>query len=678
MVCHTQQFHLKSGFHPAGDQPEAIHKLTQGIQKGYRYQTLLGVTGSGKTFTVANVIKNVQKPTLVIAHNKTLAAQLCNEFREFFPDSAVEYFVSYYDYYQPEAYMPRTDTYIEKEAQINDEIDRLRHSATQSLLSRKDVIVVASVSCIYGLGKPDTYEKEVIYAKKGQELNRSVFMRKLIELGFTRTNSDLTRGKFRARGPLIEVMPIRGEVIYRIEMEEGILQRILAVEPVSRKLQEESKDILLFPARHFVTTELEKKRAIKSIKKELKERLVYFKKNGLLLEEERLERRTKYDLEMIREIGYCSGIENYSRHFDGRAEGEPPATLLEYFPKDFLLIIDESHVTLPQLQGMYHGDRSRKNTLIDHGFRLGSARDNRPLTFEEFSSRVNQCIYTSATPAVFELKISQHVIEQIVRPTGLMDPEVQIKPITKTENGRDQVQDAIVEIKIRAEKRERTLVTTLTKKMAEDLTEYLGEKGIKAKYLHSDIQTLERIRILVNFRKGVFDCLVGVNLLREGLDLPEVTLVAILDADKEGFLRSETSLIQTIGRAARNAAGKVILYADHITGSIKPAVDETNRRREKQSEYNKKHNITPQTIKKEIRDITKIWGIKEKDVKEILNLELKAAPPAKLERIIKDKEREMREAAKRLEFELATVLREEIKILKKSLKATDNPKIAAV
>ena len=672
------KFNLKTHFRPAGVQPEAIQKLTQGLENGCRYQTLLGVTGSGKTFTVANVIKNVQKPTLVIAHNKTLAAQLCNEFREFFPDSAVEYFVSYYDYYQPEAYMPRTDTYIEKEAQINDEIDRLRHSATQSLLSRKDVIVVASVSCIYGLGKPDTYEKEVIYAKKGQELNRSVFMRKLIELGFTRTNSDLTRGKFRARGPLIEVMPIRGEVIYRIEMEEGILQRILAVEPVSRKLQEESKDILLFPARHFVTTELEKKRAIKSIKKELKERLVYFKKSGLPLEEERLERRTKYDLEMIREIGYCSGIENYSRHFDGRAEGEPPATLLEYFPKDFLLIIDESHVTLPQLQGMYHGDRSRKNTLIDHGFRLGSARDNRPLTFEEFSSRVNQCIYTSATPAVFELKISQHVIEQIVRPTGLMDPEVQIKPITKTENGRDQVQDAIVEIKIRAEKRERTLVTTLTKKMAEDLTEYLGEKGIKAKYLHSDIQTLERIRILVNFRKGVFDCLVGVNLLREGLDLPEVTLVAILDADKEGFLRSETSLIQTIGRAARNAAGKVILYADHITGSIKRAVDETNRRREKQSEYNKKHNITPQTIKKEIRDITKIWGIKEKDVKEILNLELKAAPPAKLERIIKDKEREMREAAKRLEFELATVLREEIKILKKSLKATDNPKIAAV
>lgn len=670
------EFRLKTSYHPAGDQPEAIQKLTQGLENGCRYQTLLGVTGSGKTFSVANVIQNVQKPTLVIAHNKTLAAQLCNEFRGFFPDNAVEYFVSYYDYYQPEAYMPRTDTYIEKEAQINDEIDRLRHSATQALLSRKDVIVVASVSCIYGLGKPDTYEKEVIYAKKGQEINRNAFMRKLIELGFTRTNSDIARGKFRARGPLIEIMPIRGEVIYRIEIEEGILRRILAVEPVSRKLQEENKDILLFPARHFVTTESEKKRAINSIKKELKERLAYFKKKGLLLEDERLERRTKYDLEMIREIGYCSGIENYSRHFDGRAQGEPPATLLEYFPKDFLLIIDESHVTLPQLQGMYHGDRSRKNTLIDNGFRLESARDNRPLTFEEFSARVNQCVFTSATPAVFELKISQQVVEQIVRPTGLMDPVVEIKPITKSEKNRNQVADVIEEIKIRAEKHERTLVTTLTKKMAEDLTEHLREQGIQAKYLHSDIQTLDRIRILIDFRKGVFDCLVGVNLLREGLDLPEVTLVAILDADKEGFLRSETSLIQTIGRAARNVAGKVILYADHITGSIKRAVDETNRRREKQLEYNKKHNITPQTIKKEIKDITEAWGIKEKNVEKILDIELKGAgllkekgvSAEKFEKIIKEKERQMRDAAKALEFELAAVLRDEVKVLKRQLK----------
>lgn len=674
------KFNLKTSYRPAGDQPEAIQKLTQGIQNGCHYQTLLGVTGSGKTFSVANVIQNVQKPTLVIAHNKTLAAQLCNEFREFFPENAVEYFVSYYDYYQPEAYLPHTDTYIEKEAQINDEIDRLRHSATQSLLSRKDVIVVASVSCIYGLGKPENYEKEVIYAKKNQPIDRSAFMRKLIELGFSRTNAAIERGKFRARGSVIEVMPIRGEVIYRVELAEGKIFAIHAIEPISQKLQEERADILLFPARHFVTLEPEKKRALKTIREELKERLRHFKEKSLLLEEERLERRTKYDLEMIQNIGYCSGIENYSRHFDGRASGEPPATLLEYFPKDFLLIIDESHVTVPQLQGMYEGDRSRKNMLIEHGFRLPSARDNRPLTFKEFTARVNQCIFTSATPAAYELKISEQIVEQIVRPTGLVDPEVEIKPITKTEENRNQVADVIEEIKIRAESHERTLVTTLTKKMAEDLTEYLHEQGIQAKYLHSDIQTLDRIRILIDFRKGVFDCLVGVNLLREGLDLPEVTLVAILDADKEGFLRSETSLIQTIGRAARNVAGKVILYADHITGSIQRAVDETNRRRARQLAYNKKHNITPQTIKKEIKDITEAWGIKEKDVEKILELELKDAgvlkekrvSAEKIEKIIKEKERHMREAAKNLEFEYAAVLRDEIKMLRKAMKASQH------
>ncbi len=664
----------------------------QGLKKNLSYQTLLGVTGSGKTFAIAKVIESVQRPALVIAHNKTLAAQLCNEFREFFRDSAVEYFVSYYDYYQPEAYMPRTDTYIEKEAQINDEIDRLRHSATQALLSRRDVIVVASVSCIYGLGSPENYEKEVVYAKLNSTMHRSKLMRKLVELGFTRTTSEVERGKFRVRGAIIDIMPIRGEVVYRLNIEENIIKQILEIDPITRVIKEERSDVLLFPARHFVTLEPEKVRAVKSIRKELKEQLKIFKKKNLLLEEERLERRTKYDLEMIQEIGYCSGIENYSRHFDGREEGEPPSTLLSYFPKDFLLVIDESHVSVPQLRGMYHGDRARKNTLVDHGFRLPSARDNRPLTFDEFTSRINQCIFTSATPADYELGISKQIVEQIVRPTGLVDPEISIRPIvalstsntvqklslrgvylgdrsnptTPEKSSLSQIEDLINEIKIRVPKRERILVTTLTKKQAEDLSEHLILQGVKTKYLHSDIQTLDRIKILTEFRKGIFDCLVGVNLLREGLDLPEVTLVAILDADKEGFLRSSTSLIQTIGRAARNVQGKVILYADVITGSIKRAVDETNRRREKQIAYNKKHNITPQTIKKEIRDITKIWGIKEKDVKEILNLELKAAPPAKLERIIKNKEREMREAAKRLEFELATILREEIKVLRKS------------
>ena len=660
-------FKLATHLEPAGDQPKAIKKLVQGLSKKLKYQTLLGVTGSGKTFTIANVIQNVQKPTLVIAHNKTLAAQLCNEFREFFPKNAVEYFVSYYDYYQPEAYLPRTDTYIEKEAQINDEIDRLRHSTTQSLLSRRDVIVVASVSCLYGLGSPKNYEKEVIYIKKDALCGRSILMRKLITLGFTRTSGAIERGKFRARGPILEIMPVKGEVIYRIELNKNLIAGILEIDPISQKRICERADLIMFPARHFVTLEPEKLKAIKTIRKELKERLVYFKKHGLLLEEERLERRTNYDLEMMREIGYCSGIENYSRHFDGRASGKPPATLFSYFPKDFLLIIDESHVTTPQLRGMYEGDKSRKNTLIEHGFRLPSARDNRPLMFAEFTARINQCIFISATPSEYELRISSEVVEQIIRPTGLVDPEVEVRPIVETNKNWSQVEDVIGEIATRAKKRERVLVTTLTKKMAEDLTSYLVERCIKTRYLHSDIKTLDRIRILTDFRKGVFDCLVGVNLLREGLDLPEVTLVAILDADKEGFLRSETSLIQTIGRAARNVQGKVILYADVITGSIKRAVDETNRRREKQLAYNKKHGITPQTIKKEIRDITKIWGIKEKDVKEILDLELKAAPIAKVEKIIAEKEREMRFAAKRLEFELATVLRDEVKMLKKSL-----------
>ncbi len=669
-------FRLSTHFKPAGDQPQAIELLTDGLVKNFRYQTLLGVTGSGKTFTIANVIQNAQKPTLVIAHNKTLAAQLCNEFREFFPENSVEYFVSYYDYYQPEAYIPPTDTYIEKESQINDEIDRLRHSATQSLLSRRDVIVVASVSCIYGLGSPENYEKEILYAKKKEPLDRSAFMRKLLTLGFERTAGALERGKFRARGAIIEVVPVKGEAVYRIELNNKIIQSIFEIDPLSQKQKSTREDVLIFPARHFVTLDQEKLRAVKTIREELKERLNYFQKNGLLLEAERLERRTNYDLEMMQEIGYCSGIENYSRHFDGRAPGKPPATLFSYFPKDFLLIIDESHVTIPQLRGMYEGDRSRKNTLIEHGFRLQSARDNRPLTFEEFTARVNQCVFTSATPGEYELHISSQVVEQIIRPTGLADPEVEIRPIVSAHNVKSQVEDVIEEINARTERRERVLVTTLTKKMAEDLTSYLVERGVKTRYLHSDIETLDRIRILIDFRKGVFDCLVGVNLLREGLDLPEVTLVAILDADKEGFLRSETSLIQTIGRAARNVQGKVILYADVITGSIKRAVDETNRRRDKQIAHNKKHGITPRTIKKKIKDITKIWGIKDKNVKEILDLELSAAPRAKIEKIIAEKEREMRESAKVLEFELAAVLRDEVKVLRKSLKLSNKPKNA--
>lgn len=682
------KFKLKTPFKPAGDQPQAIEKLVQGIEKNLRYQTLLGVTGSGKTYTVANVIERIQKPTLVIAHNKTLAAQLCNEFREFFPENAVEYFVSYYDYYQPEAYIPHSDTYIEKEAQINDEIDRLRHAATQALLTRRDVIVVASVSCIYNIGSPEVYESEVIFVRKNAPFDRSKTLRKFVNLGYTRTTGSVERSTFRTHGEIIDIMPSSGEVVYRLELHEQNLSRIVSLEPLTNKIQKEHDDLWIFPARHFVTPLSQKEAALKAIREELKIRLKYLHDQGLLLEEERLERRTNFDLEMIQEIGYCSGIENYSRHFDGRAPGQPAHTLISYFPADYLMVIDESHVTLPQLHGMHNGDRARKKALIDNGFRLESAYDNRPLTFDEFTARVNQCIFTSATPADYERKISAQIVEQIIRPTGLVDPEVEIRPIMDKELGtrdqgtgireqgskiKNQVEDVIEEIKVRTQKNERTMVTTLTKKQAEDLTEYLEKQHIKAKYLHSDIETLDRIRILTAFRKGIFDCLVGVNLLREGLDLPEVTLVAILDADKEGFLRSETSLIQTIGRAARNVQGKVILYADDMTGSIMRAVSETNRRREKQLAHNTAHGITPQTIQKQIHDITKIWGMKEKDIEEILNIELKpkrkGARMSKSDRenIIREKERQMREAAKSLEFELAAVLRDEIKVLRKKV-----------
>ena len=676
ILCLCMEFKISTHFKPAGDQPQAIEKLVAGIRTGHRYQTLLGVTGSGKTFTIANVIERIQRPTLVIAHNKTLAAQLCNEFREFFPHDAVEYFVSYYDYYQPEAYLPSTDTYIEKEAQINDEIDRLRHSATQALLSRRDVIVVASVSCIYNIGSPKQYEAELIHIPVGEEIERSAFMHRLIDMGYVRTSGVVERGQFRVRGEIIEIMPSSGEDIYRIEVDKNTVAHIVAIDPILRKEKALPKDLWIFPARHFMMDKSIKERAIQHILTELKERIAYFKKHELFLEAERIERRTKYDMEMIREIGYCTGIENYSRYFESRAPGDPPHTLLSYFPHDFLTVIDESHVTIPQLYGMHQGDRARKKALIDNGFRLESAYDNRPLNFGEFSKFVHQCVCTSATPSEFEYKESTQIVEQIIRPTGLVDPKITVRPIVGSNQKNktlSQIDDVLQEVITRAQKKERTIITTLTKKQAEDLTEFLREKNIKARYLHSDVETIDRIKILVEFRKGSFDCLVGVNLLREGLDLPEVTLVAIFDADKEGFLRSETSLIQTIGRAARNVQGEVILYADVMTGSITRAMAETNRRREKQIAYNTRHGITPQTIKKKIRDITEVWGIKEKDAEHILQIELnpeygkRKLKKSDIEKIITAKEQQMRNAARDLEFELAAVLRDEIKLLRKKL-----------
>ncbi len=662
-------FKIESKFKPAGDQPNAIKNLTAGLSKGHPYQTLLGVTGSGKTFTIANVIEQIQKPTLVIAHNKTLAAQLTNEFRELFPKNSVNYFVSYYDYYQPEAYLPTTDTYIDKEAMINDEIDKLRHAATTALLTRKDVIVVASVSCIYGLGAPETYEANIFRLQKGTSIERQEFAKKLIELQFTRTNSDLKRGTFRLRGDHWEIMPVDKEVIYDIEVKQKKIENIYEIDPVQGFIPgktPEVPEVIFAPAKHFITVKEDRSRAITAIKEELKDRLKYFESKGMLLEAERLERRTKFDLAMIREVGYCHGIENYSRHLSGRGAGEPPETLLDYFKGDFLTVIDESHVTVPQLGGMFEGDASRKRTLIEYGFRLPSAADNRPLRFPEFQKRIGQVIFTSATPSVFEKANSKQVVEQIIRPTGLIDPKITMRP------ARGQIQDLIPEIQKRVEKKERVLVTTLTKKMAEDLTDYIlnfksqdSSSKIKVAYLHSDVKTLDRIRILTSLRKGDYDVLVGVNLLREGLDLPEVSLVAILDADKEGFLRSETSLIQTIGRAARNAEGEVLMYADNITGSIKRAVEETERRRKIQLEYNQKHGITPKTIVKAIKDILP-------NVEELLKLEIQPVKSqAGLEKLIKQKEREMKEAAKQLDFELAAILRDEIKILKsKVLKET--------
>jgi len=662
-------FKINNEFKPAGDQPKAIENLVKGLKKGLRHQTLLGVTGSGKTFTVANVIKEVGKPTLVIAHNKTLAAQLAQEYREFFPENAVHYFVSYYDYYQPEAYMPVTDTYIEKEAMINEEIERLRHATTQALLTRKDVIIVASVSCIYGLGNPEEYEKVNLKLEVGKEVNRADLIRAFIDIHYTRTNADLKNGQFRAIGNTIEIMPVSERIVYRIEMDAKTIVGLKRIDAVSRNIISEPNVLYLFPAKHFIANDEASKKALLSIKKELDKRLEELKKEGKNLEAERLKRRTSYDLAMIREVGYTNGIENYSRHFSGKKAGEAPYTLLDYFPKkkdgtpDFLTIIDESHVTIPQIGGMYAGDKSRKDTLIEHGFRLPSARDNRPLRFEEFKERVGQLVYTTATPSKYEKENSEQVVEQIIRPTGLIDPQVDVRPIQTKGSYKGQIEDFIQETEKAVKKGGRVIATTLTKKMAEDLSEFLKERKIKASYLHSEIKTIERIEILTAFRRGEFDCLVGVNLLREGLDLPEVTFIGILDADKEGFLRSETSLIQIIGRAARNVDGRVILYADQVTGSMERALAETNRRRSIQIAYNKKHNITPKTIIKKIKDITDTL---EREHHQAVNLLLEtdeklfAKSPKKL---IKQKVKEMEEAVKNLDFETAAIIRDEIRVL---------------
>ncbi len=655
-------FKIESNYRPAGSQPQAIEKLVSGIEKGYKNQTLLGVTGSGKTFSIACVIQEIQKPTLVIAHNKTLAAQLTNEFRGLFPHNSVNYFVSYYDYYQPEAYLPTSDTYIGKEAMINDEIDKLRHAATAAILTRRDVIIIASVSCIYGLGAPEIYAENIMKLTPGTQINRHDLMKKLVELQFTRTMADLKRGTFRVKGDNWDIMPPGIENIYNLELKDGVIQKIYEINPVEGFKPGQTKTVdeaYIAPAKHFITPPESRERALKAIETELNEQLKKFEKGRKFLEAERLERRTKADMAMIREIGYCNGIENYSRHLSGRKTGEPPETLLDYFDlggSDFLTVIDESHVTIPQLEGMYYGDASRKKILIEYGFRLPSAADNRPLRFEEFKKKIGQSIFMSATPGPYEREKSSQIVEQIIRPTGLVDPKITIRP------AQGQIQDLIPRIEERVKKKERVLVTTLTKRMAEDLSAYLEEKKIKVTYLHSDVDTLERIKILTNLRKGNIDVLVGVNLLREGLDLPEVSLVAILDADKEGFLRSETSLIQTIGRAARNIEGEVLMYADNITGSISRAVKETERRRKLQMAYNEEHNITPRTITKEIKDIL--------PTEEILSLETTPLPKSKkaLEALIKEKQKDMKEAAEKLDFELAAILRDEIKLLMKKIK----------
>lgn len=653
-----EQFQLVSKYQPTGDQPTAIKELIEGLKEEKKMQTLLGATGTGKTFTVSNVIKEVNKPTLVIAHNKTLAGQLYSEFKQFFPENRVEYFVSYYDYYQPEAYIAHSDTYIEKDASINDEIDKLRHSATSSLFERQDVIIIASVSCIYGLGSPEEYRDLVVSLRSGMEKDRNQLLRDLVDIQYDRNDINFTRGTFRVRGDVVEIFPAsRDEHCIRVEFFGDEIDRITEVDALTGEILGERNHVAIFPASHFVTREENLKKAIVQIEKELEERLKELHENGKLLEAQRLEQRTRYDIEMMQEMGYCNGIENYSRHLTFREPGATPYTLIDFFPEDFLLVVDESHVTLPQVRGMFNGDQARKQVLVDHGFRLPSAKDNRPLRFDEFEKKIKQAIFVSATPGPYELEHTPSMVEQIIRPTGLLDPTIDVRPI------HGQIDDLIAEIRDRSEKNERVLVTTLTKKMSEDLTNYLKELGIKVRYLHSEIKTLERIEIIRQLRMGTFDVLIGINLLREGLDIPEVSLVAILDADKEGFLRSERSLIQTIGRAARNASGQVIMYADKITNSMDVAIKETARRREIQEAYNEKHGITPTTIQKDIPDIIQATLVAEAD-------EDYAAPPlAKLskkdrEQVIARMEVEMKEAAKALNFERAAELRDLIIELK--------------
>jgi len=661
-------FQVSAEYGPAGDQPQAIERLVEGIRRGDDHQTLLGVTGTGKTFTIANVVAAVNKPTLVIAPNKSLGAQLANEFREIFPTNAVEYFVSYYDYYQPEAYLPQTDTYIEKDSSINDEIERLRHSATSALQTRRDVIIVASVSCIYGLGSPEEYEQQILRVHRGVAFERDLALQRLVDIQYERNQANLTRGKFRVQGDTVEVMPAYEQTAVRIEWWGDSVERILRMDLLTGEVLDDLSEITIFPATHYVASEERMKAAIVSIEAEMHERLAILEREGKLLEAQRLRMRTNYDLEMLREVGFCSGIENYSRHLDGRSTGEPPYTLLDYFPEDWLCVIDESHVTVPQIHGMYEGDMSRKRTLVEYGFRLPSATDNRPLRFEEFSERVQQIVYMSATPGPYELRVSKQVVEQIVRPTGLVDPHLEVRPT------RGQVDDLIEEIRKRTENDQRVLVTTLTKKMAEDLTDYLTELGLRVRYLHSEIDTVQRIEILRDLRLGEFDVLVGINLLREGLDLPEVALVAILDADKEGFLRSETSLIQTIGRAARNVDGAVIMYADAVTDSMKHAISETERRRRIQEDYNTEHGIDPQSIRKKVSDILlSLEGDGRRaptpDKRRRKRFDSEGLPRDELERLIRSLEDEMHEAAKDLRFEYAARLRDEVHELRRELAA---------
>src|SRR4051794_31858859 len=663
---------------PAGDQPEAIAGLVSGLAEGEKFQTLLGITGSGKSFSIANVIAQAQRPTLVLAPNKSLAAQLAAEFREFFPANRVEYFVSYYDYYQPEAYLPSSDTYIEKDSSINDEIDRLRHSATSALLTRRDVIIVASVSAIYGLGSPEMYAKQLLMLDVGEERDQRAILRRLVELGYERNDFAFARNKFRVRGDTIEIFPAYEERAVRIQLFGDEVERMCAVDPLTGEVIEELESLALFPASHYTTDEERLKEAIAGIEKELGERLAELEGEQKLLEAQRLRMRTTYDLEMLREVGSCAGVENYSMHLDGRTRHQPPYTLLDYFPDDWLCVLDESHVAVPQLHGQYEGDHSRKETLIDHGFRLPSAEDNRPLRFEEFAERVNQVVFLSATPGAYEREISTQIVEQVVRPTGLIDPEVIVKPT------KGQIDDLVAEINLRVEKDQRILVTTLTKKMSEDLTDYLLELGIRVRYLHSEVDTLERVEILRALRLGEFDVLVGINLLREGLDLPEVAFVAILDADKEGFLRSSTSLIQTMGRAARNVDGQVVMYADTVTDSMRHAISETNRRRKRQLEYNEEHGIDPQTIRKKVTDILEMVRLRDSDGaaassggrgrgrsrrSSAIFADLKGVPPDELGRLIQSLQEEMHEAAKSLRFEEAARLRDEVNELKRELKA---------